>query len=102
MTKCLNNRLPFAALTAVLLLLASMAATTPSLAAGSPRLTLMDGEARESAGSVTVIARLDRPARWPVMASLRISGGDAQAGFDYLAPAPNLVLMPGETEGKII
>jgi len=102
MTTCLKYRLPFAALTAGLLLLASVAVSAPAHAAGSPRLTLLDGEAKESAGSVTVIARLDRPAWWPVMASLRISGGDAQAGVDYLAPAPNLVLMPGETEVKIV
>ncbi len=79
----------------------AMLLSTPASAAGSPRLMLLDGEAKESAGAVTVTARLDRPARWPVMASLRISGGTAQAGLDYLAPAPNLVLMPGETEVKI-
>jgi aryl-phospho-beta-D-glucosidase BglC (GH1 family) len=102
MTTRLKYRPPFAALTAALLLLASVAASAPVHAARSPRLTLVDGEAKESAGSVTVIARLDRPAPWPVMASLRISGGDAQAGVDYLAPAPNLVLMPGKTEVKIV
>ena len=90
--------MPFAALSAGLLLLISIAATKPAHASGGPRFTLMDGEAKENAGSVTAIARLDRPARWPVIASLRISGGDAQAGVDYLAPAPNLVLMPGEAD----
>jgi endoglucanase len=102
MIKCLSNRLPFADLTAGFLLLASTVAMMPAHAAGSARLKLMDGEAEESAGAVTVIAGLDRPAAWPVMASLRISGGYAQAGVDYLAPAPNLVLMPGETEVKIV
>ena len=64
MTTRLNNHLPFAALSAGLLLLISIAATTPAHVSGGPRLTLMDGEAKENAGSVTVIARpncLDDP-----------------------------------------
>ncbi len=90
-----RSLLPLAAL---LPLLAPAAASAAEL----PTLTLLDADASESARDLAIVARLSAPARWPVLASIRIAGGEARNGVDYLAPAPQLVMLPGETEARIV
>lgn len=88
-------------LAALSLVFAIATLVQPARAGDPPLLTLMDGFARESARDLVVAARLSRPAKRPVLAIVRISGGDAQRGVDYLPPAPQLVMLPGETEARI-
>ncbi len=76
--------------------------TTTAAAADLPTLSLLDGAARETDRDLVVVARLSAPARHPVLATIHIAGGNAAAGRDYLPPAPQLVMLPGETEAQIV
>ncbi|MGZ0190257.1 MAG: Calx-beta domain-containing protein [Alphaproteobacteria bacterium] len=91
------KRLVFAAA-----LLAGLASPLTASATEWPVLSLVDGVANENSRDLVITGRLLKPARWPVMASIRIAGGEARVGQDYLAPAPQLIIMPGEMEVKII
>lgn len=85
------------------LALAALAAAfaAPALAGGPPTLTLEDGAAPENTRNLVVTARLSAPSRRPVLATVRIAASEATEGVDYLAPAPRLILMPGETSARI-
>jgi endoglucanase len=91
------KRLVFAAA-----LFASLALPLAASATEWPELSLIDGVANENSRDLVMRGRLSKAARWPVMASIRIAGGEARVGEDYLAPAPQLITMLGELEAKII
>ncbi len=64
---------------------------------GDVTVTIDDARASESAGSIAVTVRLNRPSAQPVQVDYQTADDTAKAGQDYTAAGGRLTFAPGET-----